>query len=126
MVWNEALKISGQDPDFHRRDLWEAIENGDFPEWELGVQIVEEKQQPDALHFINEAYKHCKAIAASGDGCELVEASYAGADLKGTKELPAGMILVRGVATRKMAQKFIGAIAQHRHFSREMQSQVPA
>jgi catalase len=45
VLWDEALKISGQDPDFQRRDLWEAIENGDFPEWELGVQIVEEKDE---------------------------------------------------------------------------------
>lgn len=45
VVWDEALKISGQDPDFHRRDLWEAIENGDYPEWELGVQIVEEEDE---------------------------------------------------------------------------------
>ena len=40
-----SQKISGKDPDFHRRDLWEAIENGDFPEWEFGVQIVEEKDE---------------------------------------------------------------------------------
>jgi catalase len=45
VVWDEAQKISGQDPDFHRRDLWEAIENGDYPEWELGVQIVEEADE---------------------------------------------------------------------------------
>jgi len=45
IVWDEAQKISGLDPDFHRRDLWEAIENGDFPEWELGVQLVEEKDE---------------------------------------------------------------------------------
>ncbi len=45
VVWDEALKISGNDPDFHRRDLWEAIENGDFPEWEFGVQIVEEEDE---------------------------------------------------------------------------------
>ncbi|HEU4503017.1 MAG TPA: catalase [Nitrospira sp.] len=45
VVWDEAQKISGLDPDFHRRDLWEAIENGDFPEWEFGVQIVEEKDE---------------------------------------------------------------------------------
>ncbi|MEO6812124.1 MAG: catalase [Isosphaeraceae bacterium] len=42
VVWNEAVKINGADPDFHRRDLWEAIETGDFPEWELGVQIFDE------------------------------------------------------------------------------------
>jgi catalase len=45
VVWDEAQKISGKDPDFHRRDLWESIENGDFPEWEFGVQIVEEKDE---------------------------------------------------------------------------------
>jgi catalase len=45
VAWDEAQKISGKDPDFHRRDLWEAIENGDFPEWEFGVQIVEEKDE---------------------------------------------------------------------------------
>ncbi|MET0514793.1 MAG: catalase [Nitrospiraceae bacterium] len=45
VVWDEAQKISGIDPDFHRRDLWESIENGDYPEWELGVQIVEEKDE---------------------------------------------------------------------------------
>ena len=45
VAWDEATKISGKDPDFHRRDLWEAIENGDFPEWELGVQIVDAKDE---------------------------------------------------------------------------------
>jgi catalase len=43
IVWDEALKISGADPDFHRRDLWNAIEEGNFPEWELGVQLFDEK-----------------------------------------------------------------------------------
>ena len=45
VVWDEAQKISGKDPDFHRRDLWEAIENGAYPEYELGVQIVEEADE---------------------------------------------------------------------------------
>ncbi len=45
VVWDEAQKISGKDADFHRRDLWEAIENGDYPEWEFGVQIVEEEDE---------------------------------------------------------------------------------
>jgi len=43
--WDEAQKIAGKDPDFHRRDLWEAIESGNFPEWELGVQIVDEGKE---------------------------------------------------------------------------------
>jgi catalase len=42
--WDESLKICGADPDFHRRDLWEAIEAGAFPEWELGFQLFSEKQ----------------------------------------------------------------------------------
>ncbi len=43
VVWNEAVKINGADPDFHRRDLWNAIQKGDFPEWELGLQLFDEK-----------------------------------------------------------------------------------
>ena len=42
VVWNEALKINGADPDFHRRDLWDAIQAGHFPEWELGLQLFDE------------------------------------------------------------------------------------
>ncbi len=45
VLWNEAQKISGFDPDFHRRDLWDAIDQGHFPEWELGVQVVEEQDE---------------------------------------------------------------------------------
>lgn len=40
LVWDEAQIIAGKDPDFHRRDLWESIERGHFPEWELGVQLI--------------------------------------------------------------------------------------
>lgn len=43
-LWDEAVKISGADPDYHRRDLWEAIEAGHYPEWELGVQIFTDEQ----------------------------------------------------------------------------------
>ncbi len=42
LVWDEAVKISGADPDYHRRDLWEAIEAGEYPEWELGLQVFDE------------------------------------------------------------------------------------
>jgi catalase len=44
LVWDEASKIIGADPDFHRRDLWESIDSGNFPEWELGLQIFTEEQ----------------------------------------------------------------------------------
>ncbi|TIP23240.1 MAG: catalase [Mesorhizobium sp.] len=42
VVWNEAVKINGADPDFHRRDLWNAIQSGDFPEWELNLQLFDQ------------------------------------------------------------------------------------
>ena len=42
LIWDEALKINGADPDYHRRDLWNAIDGGDFPEWELAVQLFSE------------------------------------------------------------------------------------
>ena len=45
LAWEECQQISGKDPDFHRRDLWEAIESGAFPEWELGLQIIPEEDE---------------------------------------------------------------------------------
>jgi len=45
LVWDEAQKIAGKDPDFHRRDLWESIEAGDYPEYELGVQLLAEEDE---------------------------------------------------------------------------------
>lgn len=45
VAWDEAQKISGKNADFHRQDLYEAIENGAFPEWELGLQIVPEEDE---------------------------------------------------------------------------------
>jgi catalase len=43
VVWNEAVKINGADPDFHRRDLWDAIQQGDYPEWELCLQLFDDE-----------------------------------------------------------------------------------
>lgn len=43
VTWDEAVKINGADPDYHRRDLWNAIQNGHFPEWELGLQLFDEE-----------------------------------------------------------------------------------
>jgi catalase len=50
LVWDEAMKIAGADADFHRRDLWEAIESGEYPEWELGLQVFSE-EQAEAFSF---------------------------------------------------------------------------
>lgn len=61
VTWDEAVKINGADPDFHRRDLWEAIENKQYPSWELGLQIIAEEDEHkfefdllDATKFIPE------------------------------------------------------------------------
>ena len=43
VVWNEALKINGADPDFHRRDMWDAIDAGDYPQWDLGIQVFDDE-----------------------------------------------------------------------------------
>jgi catalase len=45
VAWDEAQRISGIDPDFHKRDLWESIENGIFPEWDFGVQLIPEEDE---------------------------------------------------------------------------------
>ncbi len=57
LTWDEAVKISGADPDFHRRDLWEAIESGDFPEWELGIQTFTEQQSEQFSFDVLDATK---------------------------------------------------------------------
>ncbi len=50
LIWDEAVKIAGADSDFHRRDLWTAIDNGDYPEFELGIQAFDQKTA-DGLDF---------------------------------------------------------------------------
>jgi catalase len=57
LVWDEAVKISGADPDFHRRDLWEAIEAGAYPEYELGLQIFSEEQAEEFTFDVLDATK---------------------------------------------------------------------
>ena len=46
-VWDEALKVCGQDPDFHRKDLEEAIESGAYPAWKFGIQVIPESKEND-------------------------------------------------------------------------------
>ncbi|WP_127107682.1 catalase [Pararhodobacter zhoushanensis] len=57
VVWDEAVKIMGADPDFHRRDLWQAIQSGDFPEWELGVQVFDDAFADDFEFDVLDATK---------------------------------------------------------------------
>ena len=57
LVWDEAVKISGADSDFHRRDLWDAIEAGEYPQWELGMQIFTEAQASEFSFVVLDATK---------------------------------------------------------------------
>lgn len=89
------------------------------------------KSQGDAIHFINEAFRHCKAIATTCEGIELLKASYlAGIELA---EEQSETRSDRGVVTslnggdgNGVDREFINAIAQHRHWTREYKELVPA
>ena len=75
LVWDEAVKISGADSDFHRRDLWESIEAGVFPEYELGVQIITEEQAEQFSFDVLDATKIVPGRTGAGsadrqDGAE--------------------------------------------------------
>jgi len=82
-----------------------------------GKQSVDAlKEEMDAIHFVNEAFKHCKAIAATGAGVDFVKATFAG-KAKDDKAVILG---------DDVAQNFIKAIAQHRNWERETARKVPA
>jgi catalase len=99
-----------------------------------GKESVEAmKKQGDALHFLNEAFKHCKPIAATSEGVDLLmESSMKGvklAEMGATGELVEedGVLTIRDTADLDaFNQAFIKAIAQHRHWMREEKMQVPA
>ncbi|MBA2331048.1 MAG: catalase [Flavisolibacter sp.] len=57
LTWDETQKIAGKDPDFNRRDLWESIEKGNYPEFELGVQLITEDEEFDFDFDILDATK---------------------------------------------------------------------
>jgi catalase len=90
------------------------------------------KGEGDALYFVNEAYKHCKPIAATGAGVELLRASCVDIKLNSgpsreANELvaEAGIIIGDDSQIDEVASQFIEAIAQHRHWNRAMKEQVP-
>ncbi|HEU0253944.1 MAG TPA: DJ-1/PfpI family protein, partial [Pyrinomonadaceae bacterium] len=82
------------------------------PDGETSVSALQ--AEPEAINFLNEAYKHCKTIAASGAGVALLES--AGLDESLTD---AGLIFARDVHPATLAENFVMAIAQHRHWGRE-------
>lgn len=77
------------------------------------------KQEADALHFIREAYTHCKSIAATSEGCDLVESALAITTPRNDVDKDSGIILGREKAAGKIAKGFIKAISRHRHWERE-------
>jgi catalase len=79
----------------------------------------------DAIHFINEAFKHCKAIAAEGEGGLLLKASYAGKHGIKDKAAETG-VLVSDAGSKNFSKEFIRAISQHRFWERENKEKVPA
>jgi catalase len=76
----------------------------------------------DAIHFINESYRHCKAIAVQGDALDLLNETYVGKKLKAGGDAAAGVV----TGTGDLSTDFIGAIAQHRFWEREKKDKVPA
>jgi catalase len=89
--------------------------------------------QADALHFVNESYKHCKAIAATGAGIDVLVASYLGHEgivnpmpANGPAVAKDGVVVSGNGQAGKAAALFVGAIAEHRHWVRETKGQVPA
>jgi catalase len=85
------------------------------------------KDNADAVHFLNESYRHCKAIAADGDGIELVKATYIGVKLQqGKSDATAGIITDETSGKDSLSKDFIHAIAQHRFWEREKKDKVPA
>jgi catalase len=82
-----------------------------IPGGELSVASL--KKEPEAANFINEAFKHCKAIGASGEGVALLESA-------GVVATQPGLVTSRDASSGKVGNAFIKAIAQHRHWEREL------
>jgi catalase len=96
-----------------------------------GRQSVDKlKMDGDALHFVNEAFRHCKPIAATGEGVELLQASAIKgvqvAEPDGGLTVDQGVVTVRGTDLEAFANEWLAAIAQHRFWMREKKEQVPA
>jgi catalase len=69
LIWDECQKVAGKDPDFNRRDLWDAIEAGQYPEWELGVQLVSESEEFNfAFDLLDATENHSRGTGSSPAG----------------------------------------------------------
>jgi catalase len=92
-----------------------------------GKSVSALKENADAIHFINEAYRHCKAIAADNGAIELLYETYVGKKLKqGKSDATSGIITSETTKKGSLPKEFIHAIAQHRFWEREKKDKVPA
>ena len=91
------------------------------PGGEGSIEALLEEQDP--VHFVNEAYKHCKAIAIDNEGIELLNATYIARSVGQIKEKK---MANSGVIINGSLKDFIKAIAQHRFWEREKKDKVPA
>jgi catalase len=84
--------------------------------------------EADAVHFLNEAFKHCKAIAADSDALQVLEATYFSKKLPEDNANDTVMMegIIIGADAGILSQQFINAIAQHRFWEREKPRKVPA
>ncbi len=121
--WDELVKLCGADADWQRRDLWEAIEAGAFPE---DSRRTAESSAPKLLarvgntaEFLKHQYRHAKAILALGAGAERVDQAGAPAKLPSGKQDP-GMLVGLHAGAKQALPDFVKAIARHRHFERAM------
>ena len=86
-----------------------------------GKQSVDRlKEEMDAIHFVNEAFKHCKAIAATGEAVDFIGLTFAGKAQKDTA------VILSNNGANDAAENFIKAIAEHRNWARETARKVPA
>jgi len=93
------------------------------PDGKRSIEIL--KEEPDAIHFINEAYKHCKAIAADGKGTDLLYLTAAGIKILSENKNEETHVAY-GVLLNRSSNEFIKAIANHRFWDREKTGKVPA
>ena len=93
----------------------------------VGSKVEAQREQGDALHFVAEAFKHGKAIGATGEGVDLLrDAGLPGIALSdGDLTADKGVVTLRH-GTGDAAERFVEAVAQHRHFDREHTARVPA
>jgi catalase len=90
-----------------------------------GEGVADLIAEEDVVEFVREAYKHCKAVAATGEGIEVLQAAHIDVGAKSDPAPADDATIVAGAMNRSVAARFIGAIAQHRLWAREAELHLP-